>query len=450
MIDWKFARVGFVLVLVLAGAALEIRNARADGAIVSPDPIENAARKEFSMRMGTFYRAGNWRALLQQGREWQKSHPTDGNGWLIEARGAYLLGDVETAVAAWKRAMEVEPEMAPEAQSWLLEARKLRENFPTLQLKPLQWENGDSAEQIAKWEAKGRALMAAQKWDEIEKTAAQLQVSQTAAVDGTPDLSAFFDGVCEQKPNFATHARRIAAWLKAKPASPLARAAQIELWTDEAWRARGNGFADSITPEGTKRMDECLGRAAALVEALMLKPAKNSFDSPLIFRTLLNWGQLAGIGREGLDAIYAQASQLFPNYQSLHSVRANALLPRWYGEEGEWEQWAKTRADGLKGEAGDIFYARIVMRLAENHGNIFDETKADYPRATRGLEALLARNPNSVSVSSILLKTAIWKKDWKRAQKVLASPIGHRLASFWWKDEKKLKFPEFRMEILAK
>ncbi|HEX9996819.1 MAG TPA: DUF4034 domain-containing protein [Abditibacterium sp.] len=418
--------------------------ARGDGGVMSGDPVEDAARREFSSRMGKLQDAGDWNGLLENGRQWQKSHPKDVNGWFTEARGAYFLGDVATAITAWEKSKEIEPAMASNAESWLVEARQVRVNFPNLKLQPLVLEYNEASKEGHIWVEKGRAVLNAEEYDEIERVAADLQKTNAARASARPHLASFFAGITSAKSDFEAQKKQFEAWREAKPTSILARLAQITMWTDAAWEARGTGFGDTITPEMSKRMDANLEQAAKHLAEL----PESAQQTPLTFERMMNWGVLT-VGRKFLDEVYYRAIRKFPDYYPFYEARAYHLLPRWFGEPGEWELFLENRANQIGGENGDIFYARVLSASIMRYPNIFEDTEANYARVKRGLVALQKRRPDSTFVSNQLLRTAVLANDWKTAQGVLLGPNGHRIDTYWWTQKTIAQWAPLRMKLLS-
>lgn len=414
------------------------------------DAAEATARAEFAARMKDIDAKGDWQALLKSGQEWQISHPDDPTAHFATARAAYMLGEIEVSIAAWEKLVAMDPLSAPNGARWLKTARDVRRNFPALKLKPLEWKQGDAGAEAIQWTQKGAALLAAKSYDEIEQTAATLQKSKAANIKGSPHLSLFFDGLCAvQNKDYEAHQGQIAAWRAARPKSYLARLAEIQGWTDTAWHARGTGFASTITPEMSAKIDAALKKGTQALENL---PETAFSASPLSFEVALDWGQLSGAPREFLDEMFTVGTTTFPDYLPLYRIRAYQLLPRWFGEPGEWEAMTQKRADQIGGQNGDVFYGRVVWSLLDLVPNLAQESNFDYERAQRGLEILHKRRPDSISVSSARLVLAYKSKDWKTAQQLLSVPHGHILDSSWplWNRLAGQKnFAEQRMLILG-
>ena len=400
-----------------------------DGSTTMGTALGNAAmtHDEFLTRQKSLDEQGDWSTLLQLGRDWQTGHPDDYEGHYSVARVSFMLGDLDLSIAEYQKSVALNPSAAETNNSWLEIARKARRNYPDLQLHPLRYVIGDVAREQEEWQQKGGALLLAKRYDEIEKTAAALQHSNAADIQGVPHLKSFFNGLCTGG-DFAARQGRIAAWRAARPASNLARIAALQLWSNAAREARGGGFASSITPDMKARMDAALAKGAQSLKAL----PSAAFKSPLAFDAMLRWGLLASAPREFFDHFFQEGTATFPDYLPFYTQRAQVLLPRWFGEPGEWEAMAKKRAGQIGGDNGDVFYGRIVWSLSQLVFRLPKESHFDYERARRGLEILQKRSPDSVSLLSARLDTAFESKDWTTAKQIFTAPQGYVLDDSWW------------------
>jgi hypothetical protein len=79
-----------------------------------------------------------------------------------------------------------------------------------------------------------------------------------------------------------------------------------------------------------------------------------------------------------------------PLFQHIYTARAYSLLPRWHGEKGDWEAFAKESADRLGGESGDAMYYYICASLTDYYPEIefFKKTQASWSRMKRGFASI--------------------------------------------------------------
>ena len=182
-------------------------------------------------------------------------------------------------------------------------------------------------------------------------------------------------------------ASQLREWAKAYPESPTPLVALGNLYINFGWNARGNGYADTVTEQGSKLLDERVRQAKGYLE----QAAALKIQDPCIYQDLVGVAlSLSDLPREYMEQAYERGVALEPNFVSTYRAKANYLLPRWYGAPGEWEAWLKKAADDRGGKEGDIIYAWVASDVARTeYEDFFHKTGADYPRMKRGFEAAL-------------------------------------------------------------
>ena len=90
----------------------------------TPTPAEKAARAGFAARMTVLATKGDWHSVIAEGRAWQRSHPTDSNGWWATGDGAYNLGDIDAAIRDYSKGDAMDGGGAPDQH--FINARRIR------------------------------------------------------------------------------------------------------------------------------------------------------------------------------------------------------------------------------------------------------------------------------------------------------------------------------------
>jgi len=286
---------------------------------------------------------------------------------------------------------------------------------------------------------KGSKLLHARAFDEIERIAGELRASKAQWENGFWKLGSFYSGFCKL-PDEASEQRwtnllaELRSWVKAKPNSVTARTALGRALRDYAWKARGSGWASTVTPQGWKLFHARLAEG----RAVLLEVTNSTERCPLWFTTLLGIGLGEGWPRPVYDKIFSAGTNYMRDYVPIYGVKCYYLLPRWHGAEDEWEQFARDVADELGGEEGDILYARIVwdMHVDGVFKNIFRESKLSWPRTKRGFLLLEKRYPESLSVTSEFCQLAGTAADWPTA-KALFVKLGGKIDLTIWDEEKR-------------
>jgi hypothetical protein len=155
-------------------------------------------------------------------------------------------------------------------------------------------------------------------------------------------------------------------WSKQQTGSVTAKVALASAWEEYAWKARGKGYADSVSDTSWEVFHKRLDSARqALSEA-------SSLDErcPYWFLTALWVGIGQGWDRGALDKIFDAGVQLEPTFYYLYQTKATYLLPRWRGTKGEWEKFADDAALRLGGNQGDIIFFAIYSQMLSLDGMI--------------------------------------------------------------------------------
>lgn len=98
-----------------------------------------------------------------------------------------------------------------------------------------------------------------------------------------------------------------------------------------AWDARGNGFADTVTPEGWKLMRERLGLAGAALEAAWERDPSDS----AVARDMITVAMGLDWSREKMEVWYARAMAADPDNDGATADKLYYLEPKWHGSAEE-------------------------------------------------------------------------------------------------------------------
>jgi hypothetical protein len=270
------------------------------------------------------------------------------------------------------------------------------------------------------------SLLAAKNYDKLEELAAGYRASKAGYADGTWKLGFFYAGT--ELPDNADDAawksrqKEIHDWIGAKPESVTARIALARFLRDYAWNARGSGYANTVTDENWRLFGERLNEAAKV-----LKDARNLKETcPVYWSTLLGVGLGLQISKAQYNNIFNQAVQAEPDYKFYYQTRAVFLLPRWYGEEGEWEKDLEQSADRIGGEEGDLVYAQVVWST-HHYGeyiDVFEKNTISWERVDRGFAVILKRFPDSLAAKNERAHLAGLAGDKEKARKYFAQTEG--------------------------
>ena len=221
-------------------------------------------------------------------------------------------------------------------------------------------------------------------------------------LDGTPALDFFYAGLSSRQelerhdpdnPKTDPAPSRYQRWAAAFPDSPVRPVAEADAWTDYAWRARGGGWSYTVTSDGWSLFEKRLAIARRLLN-----------DAPAICphhaATLQTVALGQGWDRKEYDALFERAVKANPSYLPYYYRKAVWLLPRWHGEPGELERWARAEAGRGRAGAGRAIYARIHLGQIYSIGDEFRWNPRsggfDWPLTREACTDLVEATPGSL------------------------------------------------------
>ena len=288
-------------------------------------------------------------------------------------------------------------------------------------------------DEIWQFRVKTRGLYNASKFDELEVLATQLRAERARFGNGSWKILQFYESLdCrsdEPETMWQLHEQIHEKWDATKPRSITAYVAHANFLTDYAWHARGNKFADKVTKEGWRLFEQRLAQAKELLD----RSADFEPKCPMWWHTCMTLAMGQGWSRDDFEKLFQEAKAFEPQFWGFDVSKATYLLPRWYGQPGEWE-YALTldlnRPNGLGLET----YARVVNALSGYYENIFRESHASWSQTRDGFELIRQRYPDSLAILSEYCRLACSAEDRLSARK-LFDELGGRMLKSTWRDQ---------------
>lgn len=292
-------------------------------------------------------------------------------------------------------------------------------------------EDGDKvAEEKVRFQHETRSFYNTRNFDALEKRANEMRESKARYGDGAWNIYNFYHSLrCrEDEPEsmWQLHSQIHEEWEKAKPRSITARLAHADFLFEYAWHARGDGYADTVTPEGWRLFAERIAAArTALDESSDWEP-----KCPMWWLLYLQVALAQGWENADYERMFSEAKSFEPQFWRYDVARAKYLLPRWHGKEGDWEKAAEVEA-GRAGGLGPEIYARLVVMQRGYYNNVFRESDASWPKTREGFELMRQRYPDSLEILSSYCSLACLAEDRPQARK-LFDELGNHVSLYIW------------------
>ncbi len=270
-------------------------------------------------------------------------------------------------------------------------------------------------EEIRKLRRETATAFEAEQFDELEKTAAWLRLNRETFSNGLWKIAQFYDAFSgdDRQPDTAWQERKARhdRWIAAQPESITARIAYAVFLTGYAWYARGSGYANTVAPEGWRSFNDRLMAARAQLEAAQKLPTKDIY----LWRAASTVALGQGWEPEEYDRLPEESYAAEPEFWGTDLARAYSLLPRWYGQPGDWEAFAEKAAARPKGLGAEL-YARIATQMSGYYEDMFRETHVSWPKMREGFDALRKKYPASREFLSQAAFFAVCARDREYAQ----------------------------------
>lgn len=294
-------------------------------------------------------------------------------------------------------------------------------------------------DEIYAFRVKTRQAYNNRRFDELEKLATDLRASQSLFGNGSWKIVQFYESFAcqENEPEgmWKLHDQIHRAWITAHPQSITARLAYADFLVSYAWRARGHEYANKVTKEGWKLFGERLAEARQVFGEAQSLPEKD----PYLWVVGLNLARGQDWPESGYNALLGEAHAFAPRYWGYDTTHAVSLLPRWYGQPGEWEAYAEEAA-AQPGGLGVELYARIVASQSGYYKNVFRETQASWPKTREGLMQMRQKYPDSLNILNTAAMLATLAEDWPMANETYVTIGDTYLAMVWYQPERLIHF----------
>lgn len=172
------------------------------------------------------------------------------------------------------------------------------------------------------------------------------------------------------------------SWEKAYPNSLMAKVCQAGLVVQDAWHARGPGYAQEVSEENFKLFHQHLGEALPLYQEIL-----KSADDPVILESAAYAHLSAGDQERGF-LLLEKALEKEPVNWTVINTATHFHLTRWYGKPGDLGRVAKRthQNSGKFKTAGTAYVVDYALDYGESQ---LYETEVSWKDAKQGFEDLI-------------------------------------------------------------
>lgn len=298
--------------------------------------------------------------------------------------------------------------------------------------------NNERAEREA-LEAEIRDLVQKAEYEQLENRADAYRSGKARFTNSNLKLRVFYSAfldfpVDSDDEHWMQFIQCIENWVKKKPESVTARIALAQAYRRYAWKARGGGWATTVTPERYRLMQQRLAVAWWALNEAKLLPQK----CPAWYGAALSLGLGTEMPRKDYDNVFAEAVSSVPGYDAIYDYTAYYLLPRWYGRPGEWESFARTMMQRNDIPDAKEILAKIVLYL--NSMGFFDSEFSSSRQSSALLKesflALQKHYPDSLEINSVFCLASVKMYDYRQIREQLKLIGGRFDPSCWQSPEK--------------
>ncbi len=187
---------------------------------------------------------------------------------------------------------------------------------------------------------------------------------------------------------------RTADWRRAVKDPLMAELAEVQVFQEWAWRARGEDSASEVPEQAWYYFRHRAEMAAAALRAIE-KPGQ---QSPVWHELSIDTALDLSEGVPKIRAVFDRGVKLFPTYQPLYTRMLRVLMPRWDGSYEKIDEFIGQLTQRSDGGPNTELYAQLYWTyfvLEMDDCNIFRDGNAGWNNLDIGFGELERRYPRS-------------------------------------------------------
>lgn len=180
-------------------------------------------------------------------------------------------------------------------------------------------------------------------------------------------------------------------WTKRAPDSALARLVHADVITRRAWAIRGGGYAHSVPADAWKPFRHHMTRA----HRYLIAQKRVASRDPQYYADLVVAARTSSLPQAGRED-FIEGSRRYPGYYPLYFAMLDTLLPKWHGDEGQIELFARSVVRDTAEIEGNSMYARLYWYASQSQygDQLFTRSLAHWQDMKRGFDDVVKRYPD--------------------------------------------------------
>ncbi len=267
-------------------------------------------------------------------------------------------------------------------------------------------------------------LFTNEKFEELEVIALDLRKNEDRMRSGVFRLDIFYQGFYADEGTVISNEKfieKIKAWISQYPNSITAKTSLINAYIDLAWVYRGSGYSSTVSDSGAENYKKYLNDAWILCQDGFSSNEKD----PKLYVNCLIVAKGLGFSKKETFSIYESAVAIAPEYYPIYKSMAVYLLPRWFGDAEDLDNFAQDVLNRTRDRFGATIYVWVIDYMRVQVENLADHNFS-WDTLKQGFEDLRAQFPDS----TYILNSYCWFASYFNDHE-LASSLFEKIGDNW-------------------
>jgi len=255
-------------------------------------------------------------------------------------------------------------------------------------------------------------------WAEIETILDKLRGERKGRPQAFDDLQSWYSYLSSpeytESKDIPTHIAKLAEWREQFPKSPTPLVVLAKTYLAYGWAARGPGFANTVTEEGWKLLNERINEADKLIRDAVQMGVKDGEAYALCIEI----AKAKGLPLNETRRFVEDGCKLDPSYVSMYAEMGVYLLPRWHGEPGDTEKFAAEVLKMVPGDDGLDAYGHIAYEINKYDYHSIFWGGFDRKALAQAAEVMVKRFPDARNLPCFAALCTVAAQDHAAARRI--------------------------------